>query len=145
MVEEEKTYQFLMGLNDDSFSTIYSQVLALSPVPSLDTIFNIISHEENHKWMMLERDHRTESILVFTAKEQASMIENPMCKHCRHYNMMKQIVMKSLDIRKAGIIEEETMDAKGVEETPEEAGEEPTLAACSLGVNWLSLPRLRPR
>jgi len=42
MVEEEKTHQFLMRLNDDIFSTIRSEVLTLNPLPSLGIIFNII-------------------------------------------------------------------------------------------------------
>jgi len=36
MYEQDKVHQFLMGLNEDSYSTIQSQVLALDPLPSLD-------------------------------------------------------------------------------------------------------------
>ena len=39
--EENKSHQFLMELNDESYSTIRSQILALDPLPSLDKIFNI--------------------------------------------------------------------------------------------------------
>lgn len=46
MVDEEKTHQFLMGLKDETFATIPSQVLALDPLPSLDTILNIINKKK---------------------------------------------------------------------------------------------------
>ena len=41
MHEEDKAHQFLMGLNDDLYSTIRSQILALDPLPPLDKIVNI--------------------------------------------------------------------------------------------------------
>ena len=41
MYEEEKTHQFLMGLNDDLYSSLRSQILALDPLPKLDRIFNM--------------------------------------------------------------------------------------------------------
>jgi len=37
MIDEEKTHQFFIGLNNDTFSTIHSQVLVLDPLPPLDT------------------------------------------------------------------------------------------------------------
>ena len=60
MLDEGKTHQFLMGLNDESFGYVRSQILAREPLPPLDEIFNIIQQEENHKRLMMERDHRTE-------------------------------------------------------------------------------------
>ena len=49
MMEDDKTYQFLMGFDDDLYSTIRGQILALDAVPPLEKIFNIVQHEENHK------------------------------------------------------------------------------------------------
>ena len=54
-MEEDKVHQFLMGLDDDSFSTVWSQVLALEPLPSLDKSYNMVQQEENHKSMMANR------------------------------------------------------------------------------------------
>ena len=45
-----------MGLNDDLYSTLRSQILALDPLPSLDKIFNMTQQEENHKRVMMTRD-----------------------------------------------------------------------------------------
>jgi len=36
----------MMGLNDETFSMIRSQVLALNPLPSIDVIFNMVTQEE---------------------------------------------------------------------------------------------------
>ena len=49
MYKVDKAHQFLMGLNDDAYSTIRNQILAMDPLPSLDRIFNITQQEENHK------------------------------------------------------------------------------------------------
>ena len=69
MIEEEKIHQFLMGLNDENFSTMRSQALVPNPWPSLDTIFNIIQQEGNHKWVMMGRDSYAKNMITFTAKE----------------------------------------------------------------------------
>lgn len=52
MIEEEKMHQFLMGLDEESFSTIRNQVLALNLLPSLDIILNMAQQEEHHKNVM---------------------------------------------------------------------------------------------
>jgi len=57
MAQDKKTHQFLMGLNDEAFSTIRSQILALDPLPNLDVIFNMVTQEENHRRIMMERDN----------------------------------------------------------------------------------------
>ena len=46
---DDKAHQFLMGLDDDSFSTIRSQILALDFLPPLEKIFNLVQQEENHR------------------------------------------------------------------------------------------------
>jgi len=61
MLEQEKVHQFLMGLNDESFSTIRSQILALDPLPALDRVFNMVQQEEHHKRIMGTREPRCET------------------------------------------------------------------------------------
>jgi len=82
MMNEEKTHQFLMGLNDENFSTIRNQVLTLEPLPSIDVIFNMITQEENHNNLMLARDRRSDHVVAFTVRDQPN--ERPSCKHCGH-------------------------------------------------------------
>jgi len=85
MIEEERMHQFLMGLDDESFSTIRSQVLARNPLPSLDTIFNMVQQEEHHKRVMLGRDQRGDSVIAFTARESLGIGVKPTCQHCGKY------------------------------------------------------------
>ena len=85
MNEEDKAHQFLVGLNDELYSTIRSQILALDPLPPLDKIFNLTQQEENHRTIMIARDSRNETGLAFAAREQASMVEKGACKICGRY------------------------------------------------------------
>jgi len=82
MTGEEKTHQFLKGFSDESFTSVRNQVLACDPWPSLDTIFNIIQQEENHKCIMMERDHHAKNAIALGATEQPTMVEKPTCTHC---------------------------------------------------------------
>ena len=68
MIEEERTHQFLMSLDDESFFTIRNQVLAHDPLPSLDTVFNMVQQEEHHKKVMLGTDQRGGSMIAFVAR-----------------------------------------------------------------------------
>ena len=77
---KRKLVNFLMGLNDEIFSTICSQVLALELLPSIHVIFNMITQEENHKDLMLARDHKSENMVSFAAREQTH--KRSSCKHC---------------------------------------------------------------
>jgi len=42
MYEEDKTHQFLIGLNDNPYSQVKGQILAQDPLPPLDKISNIV-------------------------------------------------------------------------------------------------------
>jgi len=42
MVEDDNTHKFLMGLDDDLYSNVRVQILALNPVPPLEKMFNMI-------------------------------------------------------------------------------------------------------
>ena len=82
MYKEEKAHQFLMGLNDDLYSTIRNQILALDLLPPLDRIFNMTQQEESHKKVMIARDNGAESGVVFARKEQGHVYERGACKIC---------------------------------------------------------------
>ena len=41
MYKEDKSHQFLMGLNDDEFLHVRSPLLTLESLPQLDKIFNV--------------------------------------------------------------------------------------------------------
>ena len=85
MYEEDRAHQFLMGLNDDLYSTLQSQILALDPLPPLDKIFNMTQQEESHKKIMMARDTQSETAMAFAAREQPGMVEKQGCKICGRY------------------------------------------------------------
>ena len=59
IAENDKVHQFLMGLNDEAFSTVRSQILALDTLPRIDKVFNLVQQEEAHKGVMLNREGPT--------------------------------------------------------------------------------------
>jgi len=59
-----------MGLNDEAYSTIRSQILAMDPLPSLDRIFNITQQEEKHKQVVINRDQRGDSAMAFVVNRR---------------------------------------------------------------------------
>ena len=64
MYEEDKSHQFLRGLNDE-FSNIRSQILAQELLPQFDKILNMVMQEENHKHMMVQRESKFETTSAF--------------------------------------------------------------------------------
>ena len=84
MYEEEKSRQFLMGLNDDQFSQICSQILAQGPLLNLDKIFNMVMQEENHKRMMIQRESKSETAAAFAVytSKTIQISNRSTCKHC---------------------------------------------------------------
>jgi len=53
LAENDKAHQFLMGLDDDAYSNIWSQILALDPLPLIDRIYSMVQQKENHKKVMV--------------------------------------------------------------------------------------------
>ena len=73
MMEDDKTHQLLMSLDDDLFSSLRGQIVALEPVPPLDKIFNMVQQEENHKRMMRNRENRDKNAAAFTVSHRGKM------------------------------------------------------------------------
>ena len=71
MFEVDKSYPFLLGLNDDLYSHIRGQILATEPLPSLEKIFNIVTQEEQHKKLMVRREDRTKSVAAFNVNHDS--------------------------------------------------------------------------
>ncbi|RVW83463.1 hypothetical protein CK203_051726 [Vitis vinifera] len=66
--EDEKAHQFLMGLDDTTFGTVRSSILALDPLPTLGKIYAMVTQEERHRSMARGADHV--EITVFTVKTE---------------------------------------------------------------------------
>jgi len=56
----------------------------MDPLPSMEKIFNMVSHEENHKTAMANREARTENMaFAISHLTQPGNLqgERPQCKH----------------------------------------------------------------
>ncbi|KAK3013436.1 hypothetical protein RJ639_010248 [Escallonia herrerae] len=60
MREEEKVFDFLMGL-DESFGTVRSQVLSIDPLPTLGRAYAIMAQEEKQRSVTADRSPLLES------------------------------------------------------------------------------------
>ena len=84
MYEEDTTHPILMGLDDEAFSMIRSQILALDLLASPDRIFNMTQPKENHKKIMMARDHKGKAV-TFATRAQLAMVEKGACQICGRY------------------------------------------------------------
>ena len=94
MYENEKAHQFPMGLNDDAYSTIRSQMLAMGPLTSLDRIFNITRQAENYKQVVINRDQHGESVMALAIKEQSKIVEKGARRICGRYGHEESVCYK---------------------------------------------------
>ena len=82
--DEERIHQFLMGLNDDIFGTIRSQILSTDPLPTLGRIHSMITQEERHGTVARGREDRRENMaFAIQSSPRASQVESerPTCKY----------------------------------------------------------------
>ena len=54
-----------MGLNDNEFLSVRSQLLAQDSLPQLDKIFNVVMQDENHRKVMVQLDSNVETEVAF--------------------------------------------------------------------------------
>lgn len=45
-VEDESVHQFLMGLDDASYSTIHSSIIVVDPLPNMNRVYSQITEQE---------------------------------------------------------------------------------------------------
>nr|GMD59994.1 retrovirus-related Pol polyprotein from transposon TNT 1-94 [Ipomoea batatas] len=60
--EEEKLHQFLMGLDEITYGTVRSNILAAEPLPSLNKAYGIVIRDEKVKSMARVSEERGEPI-----------------------------------------------------------------------------------
>jgi hypothetical protein len=60
--EDERVHQFLMGLDDDMYGTLRSNIIAQDPLPSLNRVYALAVQEERHKTMTKGREARNEAV-----------------------------------------------------------------------------------
>ena len=62
--EEEKLHQFLIGINDELYATVRSNLLSTSPLPDLDRVYQACLQEEKSRGIARDRADK-EEIHVF--------------------------------------------------------------------------------
>jgi hypothetical protein len=67
MIEEERIYEFLSGLNSE-YDPVRVQIFGKEPLPSLQELFSYIQNEEGLRSTMLHPSSQTQSALVGTSQ-----------------------------------------------------------------------------
>lgn len=83
--EEERSHTFLMGLNDELYGTVSSNLLATDPMPSLNKMYSILVQEERMRIVTRGNDERTEVALAVRANARMKgreMKNKSVCAHC---------------------------------------------------------------
>ncbi|XP_045811171.1 uncharacterized protein LOC123905559 [Trifolium pratense] len=86
--EDERVHQFLMGLDDDLYGTLRSNIIAQDPLPSLNRVYSLVVQEERHKTMTKGREARNEAV-AFAVRGGSSnrggakgYSDKTSCSHC---------------------------------------------------------------
>ena len=86
--EEEKVHQLLMGLDDASYGTVRSNILASDPLPSLNRVYAMLVQEERVRMMAKSTEERGLVVGLamqanYKEKGRGDMVEKLMtCSHC---------------------------------------------------------------
>ncbi|GAA0185705.1 transmembrane signal receptor [Lithospermum erythrorhizon] len=101
-VEVDKTHDFLMGLDDELYGQIHTQILGMDPFPVLNKAFSMVTQEERHKSIVHSRDDKTEALsFAVQTSNQASTprfsptVPSSLCTYCgkmgHHYDHCYQM------------------------------------------------------
>ncbi|RAL50821.1 hypothetical protein DM860_015968 [Cuscuta australis] len=89
--EREKTIDFLLGLDDEQFGPLRSNLLGTEPIPDLDRVFHLVSQEERHRTIIRSRDDKTDAMAFATRRDDRITRPPPpseklLCTHCGRRN-----------------------------------------------------------
>ncbi|CAM8925879.1 unnamed protein product [Rhodiola kirilowii] len=84
--EEERLHQFLMGLDDDPFSTLRSNIMAQDPLPTIKRAYALVIQEERHKTVIKSREPHTDAVAFAVQQPSTEPSHNNthklQCTHC---------------------------------------------------------------
>lgn len=66
--EKIKVHQFLLGLDDTTFSTVCSSILQMDPLPSIKKVYSMITTKEQHKQVSKLAENRGEAVASAAVK-----------------------------------------------------------------------------
>lgn len=79
--EEEKIFQFLMGLNSD-YSTVHSNIITMEPLPSLSRIYSIIIHYERQRVVSQATEAGAVAFAARGNNNHMNYPDRPSCNFC---------------------------------------------------------------
>ncbi|XP_073269630.1 uncharacterized protein [Primulina huaijiensis] len=91
--QQQKLLQFLMGLND-SYMQIRSQILMMSPLPSVGQAFSIISQEESHRSLISVESKPASVFYSMQHKAEEPKKNQLYCEYCNWTGHMKATCYK---------------------------------------------------
>ncbi|KAK4417121.1 hypothetical protein Salat_2537600 [Sesamum alatum] len=96
-----------MGLDDDVYGTIRSNIISQKPLPLLNHTYALIIQEERHRALTRTRDVRTEAVnfAIQGPKSAPSGTTNVVCKSCGKLAMRSNHASKLLGILNGGLLE----------------------------------------
>ena len=56
--EEERVHQFLMGLDEDGYGTVRSNILSTDPLPNLNRVYAMVVQQERVRTMTRTKEER---------------------------------------------------------------------------------------
>lgn len=102
MREEEKVFDFLMGL-DEAYTTVRSQILSVSPLPNLGRAYAIAAQEEKQRLVAANRTPNIAEAAALLSKKSeipskknhdGGRVQFPPCMHCGKTNHSKEFCYK---------------------------------------------------
>ncbi|VFQ93390.1 unnamed protein product [Cuscuta campestris] len=78
--DEEKVHQFLMGLDNEGYGSLRSNILSTEPLPSINWVYSVITQQEGVLKMTTEEERNPMGFAVAMGK--SSRDNNLKCKHC---------------------------------------------------------------
>ncbi|VFQ93733.1 unnamed protein product [Cuscuta campestris] len=79
-VEHEKTHTFLLGLDDEQYGSVRSQILGTEPVPDISRVYALVAREERHRSIVRARDDRTDAMAFAVGRPPPPA--QYQCTHC---------------------------------------------------------------
>ncbi|GAV58104.1 UBN2_3 domain-containing protein [Cephalotus follicularis] len=81
--QQQKLLQFLVGLHE-SYSSIRSQILMMSPLPSVGQAYSIICQEESHRGIMARAPSHSDTPAVFYSHLHTQKTKDDAINRCEH-------------------------------------------------------------
>ncbi|XP_010274630.1 PREDICTED: uncharacterized protein LOC104609904 [Nelumbo nucifera] len=86
--EEEKIHQFLMGLDDDIFGTVCSNILSMEPIPNMNKVYSMIIQEDRHRSLARGKEEQpdvAQASQTSRDNKAASKDKTIVCNNCGRF------------------------------------------------------------